>query len=200
MNYCSKCGNKLDVNAKFCFNCGEKVNRQDNKELDFLKKHIEEIEELIHIRINNKPAQITSPADEEKIMLYEEKVVNAIKTINIPNSIDVISEIIIIAASKINSKVFNSASPSESGEITEYEVWVSRKDSTAWFLKMEEAYNKASILFRNAPEFERLEDIYLKTKKDIERERKKGQWATAAIVIFSCGIILLFIIMVIKCY
>ena len=199
MNYCPKCGNKLDEMAKFCFNCGEKVNRQDNKELDFLKKQIEEIEELIHIRINNKPAQITSPADEEKIMLYEEKVVNAIKTINIPNSIDVISEIIIIAASKINSKVFNSASPSESGEITEYEVWVSRKDSTAWFLKMEEAYNKASLQFGNAPEFEKLRDIYVKTKKEIDRERKKGQLAIAAMAIFTCGfILLLFIIMLIK--
>ena len=198
MNYCSKCGNKLDENAKFCFNCGEKVNRQDNKELDFLKKQIEEIEELIQIRINNKPAQITSPADEEKIMLYEEKVVNAIKTINIPNSIDVISEIIIIAASKINSKVFNSASPGESGEITEYEVWVSRKDSTAWFLKMEEAYNKASLQFGNAPEFEKLRDIYVKTKKEIDRERKKGLLAIAAMTIFTCGFILLLFIMLIK--
>lgn len=159
MAFCSKCGTKLNEGAKFCFECGEAFSNNVNQrkmeydgEIHKCPKCGETFNSFVAIcptcGYELRGVKITSRVNElslalQKIESIEQKK-ELISNFYIPNTKEDIYEFFILATSNINA----------GGESTD-----------AWSIKLEQAYQKAKLIFGNAPEFKSLEDLYKKGNK-----------------------------------
>ena len=155
--------------------------KQDNYEIkDFSDKLSQ-----LHMELANAKSNVfVSAFGYNKKNDIEDKIINLIKDYPIPNSIQAINEFVILASSNINATTFNTFGYSQSGSTSQDEWRRMVRESSAWDAKMEQAYNKALIMFSKSPEFEKIEKIYRKTKTDIEQAKSGGHKFYTALIAF----------------
>lgn len=194
--YCTNCGEKLVVGSKFCNNCGTSTSGvQDSKKEEVQPPPIEpqpeepeeEIKEepiterqtvyegklykcpncgeVLKSFVTNCPTcgheirgvQNSSPVEMlakkiEKASSLDERI-ELIANFYIPNTREDIYDFFILAVSNLEDK------------------WYDTDD--AWRAKLEQAYHKARLSFGKTEEFEYLEKLYFKTRKEVDK-REKG--------------------------
>ena len=98
-----------------------------------------------------------------------EKKISLIQSFPIPNSVEEISEFILLAVASINveygKKSISNSLFGKQGAIYYTEV----KLATTWISKMEQAYHKAEIAFPDDPVFQKIKDIYEKKMRELKR-------------------------------
>ncbi len=175
INFCPYCGKKLDVGARFCKMCGREIpNMSDkSKEIAFNKSSVENHKERTFFydgyiykcpNCGNiidayetvcsscgyeiRGRQITSVVHELALKLEAtddlHKKEELIRTFYIPNTKEDILEFFILANSNMS---------------------VGSYDVEAWYAKLEQAYQKAKLCFGTTPEFQYLNQLYAKAKK-----------------------------------
>lgn len=195
--YCPYCGTKLDKGARFCKNCGESLIQKQQSAGERLfheppkqdeqqpkaeplgedsrvkRKTVYDGEvhkcpncgellksfttvcptcgyELRSVKTNS-PVETLAKKIEQASSLDEK--IELITNFYIPNTKEDIYDFFILAVSNLEDK------------------WYDTDD--AWRAKLEQAYHKAKLSFGNTPEFEYLEKLYTRTRKEVNK-RERG--------------------------
>ena len=174
MAFCSNCGKKLNVGAKFCDECGASV-RVESKNQTVFEGNAHKCfhcgqplgafetrcrfcgTELRDVRISNAVGEL---AEKLENALSEQQRINIIKNFPIPNTKEDIFEFMVLASSNFDSSYY----------VTHmYEEDI----SDAWLSKIEQCYDKAKLSFGAHADFATIESMYFKIKHEcIEKENK----------------------------
>ena len=195
--FCSYCGTKLDEGARFCKNCGESVGQtqhsvkttadNETSKAETKQPMVEPAKEdprtkrktvydgELHKCPNcgellksfttvcptcayelrgvttNSPVEALAKKVEMATSLDDK--IELITNFYIPNTKEDIYDFFILAVSNLEDK------------------WYDTDD--AWRAKLEQAYHKARLSFGNTPEFEYLEKLYNRTRKEVNK-RERG--------------------------
>lgn len=195
--FCSYCGTKLDEGARFCKNCGEPVAQtqrivngvsfQESPETKTQPPKNEQVKEDLRAKTQtvydgklhkcpncgellksfttvcpicgyevrsvttNSPVEALAKKVEMASSLDDK--IELITNFYIPNTKEDIYDFFILAVSNLEDK------------------WYDTDD--AWRAKLEQAYHKAKLSFGNTPEFEYLEKLYTRTRKEVNK-RERG--------------------------
>lgn len=190
MAFCANCGQELDVNAKYCVNCGE-ANTKHPQQQEQRKTvydgtmhkcpncggNLNSFDavcsgcgyELRDININSLVHNLS--LELKKAKSSDEKI-ELISNFYIPNTKEEIYEFFILAYSNISAGV--------------YEV-------DAWIAKLEQAYLKAKFTFGQDSEFDYIQKLYDKVKKSSNRKLVINHQTLKPLVIFMFGFILLLV-------
>lgn len=184
MIYCPNCGSaisRLDATCRFC---GAQIaNKKASKTVKEFAEELMKIEESAPEEPGENayggPFSSLYPKEYrrelaksmEKAMGNKtfEKKISLIQSFPIPNSVEEISEFILLAVASINveygKKSISNALFGKQGAIYYTEV----KLATTWISKMEQAYHKAEIAFPDDPVFQKIKEIYEKKMKELKR-------------------------------
>lgn len=199
MQFCPYCGTKLDEGARFCKNCGESVvqaqqstgsiSSHEEPNMETRQPKMEQVKEdprtkrktvydgelhkcpncgeLLKSFTTVCPTcgyEVRSVTTNSPVEALAKKVemassldvkIELITNFYIPNTKEDIYDFFILAISNLEDK------------------WYDTDD--AWRAKLEQAYHKARLSFGNTPEFEYLEKLYNRTRKEVnKRERGVG--------------------------
>ena len=197
MAYCSKCGSPLSEDARFCSFCGASVEGPTSS-----GKRKEQSDGVVHkcprcgqilgafaavcpscgYELRDVDASTVVNAMSEMLLKADssEEKIAIIRSFPIPNTKEDVLEFITWASSNINPeayKVFSSSSNEENAA-----------QSDAWEAKLDQAYQKARIMFGSDKEFPAVEAIYRQTKKGVAHA--KGSMARFWIVFVAVAILL----------
>lgn len=167
---CPHCGAPLKSFEAVCSVCGYEL--RGVKASKTTQQLAEEIAQLERTR----PKQKEKPKKEKKKFSsnnedepdeIDKSIANLIQTFPIPNSKEDVIEFIVLAMSNADTEVLDSLAKNGAN-------WAARNIiSEAWISKLEQAYQKAKILFGENPEFTGLQAMYEKKQKEIKKGRQK---------------------------
>lgn len=174
---CPNCGETLNSFVLTCPSCGYEIRSVENisyvkqlalklEKIDSERPALEESNALTQIIGMYRGMYLVSNTDKQKISL--------IKSFAIPNTKEDILEFVILASSNIDTKVYgfdrNTISPTE------------REISDSWYAKMEQAYQKAQIMFHDSEEHNYISKLYESKKQEIHKEKRKRAKILAGII------------------
>jgi len=183
MVFCTNCGAQIGDNTKFCHECGtpnanaSTVSAQRQQE--FAGKIIkcpncgESLNSFVTVcpscnyELRGSKAADTLKAFESqysKLIKPQEKI-DLIKTFAIPNTKEDVLEFMILASANIDPDAF---------EVDKYNN-IDARVSNAWIAKMEQAYQKAQLLFEETPEFLKIQKLYLRQKRTISVAKESSK-------------------------
>ena len=183
---CPNCGAVIKYTDVVCEYCGTEFNRSDvyssvKRFIDKIKEYHLKIQEYSNVNMFDSFSSSATtyfnfqkkidPAQKQKL---ETELIHYIINYQIQNSIGEITEFMIFAASNVNYRVYDTGNTSSTGAGSTEELTFMRKESNAWQTKMEQAYNKAKVMFGNRPEFSQIESIYSQTRKDVKTAENRG--------------------------
>lgn len=193
--FCSYCGTKLDEGARFCKNCGEAIAQQPvggtnsnvPPKVETHQPKAESVKEdqrtkrktvydgelhkcpncgellksfttvcptcAYELRSLHTNSPVEALAKKVEMASSLDDKIELIANFYIPNTKEDIYDFFILAVSNLEDK------------------WYDTDD--AWRAKLEQAYHKAKLSFGNTPEFEYLEKLYNRTRKEVTK-REKG--------------------------
>ncbi len=174
MSYCEHCGRELPDDASFCTYCGAPVrkistNGQSKRKQTYAGKIVKcpNCGEILDAFVTVCPscgcrirgAESSSAVQDFGIRLSQarsdKEKINIIRNFPIPNTVEDVLEFVILASTNINEN-----------QNLDDEV------SDAWFAKLQQAYQKASISFKDQPEYARVEESYNQVKKARSRQKR----------------------------
>lgn len=162
MAFCSNCRHQLADGAKFCFECGAKVNAYESQGTQRKTVYDGEIHKCpncgdvmdpFEIKCDACGYELRSAKATNSVKEFESKLENAksanarialIKTFAIPNAKEDIYDFFILAISNIEA----------GGDETD-----------AWLAKLEQTYQKARLLFGSNADFSYFQELYDKAHK-----------------------------------
>lgn len=162
---CPGCGAAVNETTAICPECGIRITgRAAVDSVQSFKDQLMAIEssrQVIKRRVfdfNYAP----NPADSQKLAL--------IRNFPIPNSVDDIFEFVMLAIANINvslSKNTLTKRMDSCGGMETYQT-IDMIISDAWVSKLQQAYQKAEIIFPNDPVFAKIQKIYLGKMKELK--------------------------------
>jgi hypothetical protein len=189
---CPNCGSTLKYMSLYCEFCGSELTGDHNPYS--IKLFSEKVSRLHLARARSKVNVFTSAFGFGRKDAAEEELISLITDFQIPNTVGDITEFMIFASSNINPATFDyMLGMNKTGAKSLYEWNVMQRESNAWLTKMKQAYSKATVLFGNSSDFEKIERIYQNTLKDIDTNRKHGRRFTG-LVILVCFVPLILMI------
>lgn len=217
MGYCDNCGALMDDDVKFCGICGSKVSIKQQDSNSNVRKTV--YEGIIH-KCPNCGAEITSFVQNcpdcgyelrdteasESVVTFSKRYAMAssnrqkadlIRTYIIPNTKEDILEFIILASSNVETGRYAEKSVVVKGDMSQQEL------SETWMVKLEQAYQKASLILSESPELKMVEKIYAEKKASFEyyqknkvKEKRRRNTLWIKIVAFSVGsMVLLYVLL-----
>lgn len=200
--FCPYCGTKLEKDAQFCQSCGEAIdddiqgghrisNERFYTENPTDRKAVYEgyihkcpnCGEILNAFVSNCPScgyEVRDTSNSVAVQKFAVKLastesrqekIEIIRNFPIPNTKEDILEFMILASTNI-------------GDSLEKDI------SVAWQSKTEQAYQKAKIIFQDANEFSRIQNIYsqvsvsLAKQKKIEKVQNAGRMISRLIPVF----------------
>lgn len=184
MVQCPNCGasiSRLDATCRFC---GAQIaDKKASKTVTQFAEELMRIEESAPDEVSSSGVGLgllnLYPKEyrQEKAKAMEkaygsktfEKKLSLIKSFPIPNSIEEISEFVLLAIANINveygKKSLGNSLWGTPGGVHYTEVTL----ANTWISKMEQAYHKAEIAFPNDPIFQNIKNIYESKMKELKR-------------------------------
>lgn len=190
LHKCPNCGEILKSFTTNCPACGHEI--RSGRTTNSVRELSQKLERLEAMRPPKKPKSMFAQAfSGGQLQHIDEQKVDLIKNYTIPNTKEDILEFIILAASNIDLKVYGLNSQ-------QYQVYkpAQRELSDAWLSKLEQADQKAEILFGGTSEYSRVRSVYEKKLKEIKRKKLEmplliiGILAATFIPLILCGIFL----------
>jgi DNA-directed RNA polymerase subunit RPC12/RpoP len=174
-NKCPNCGEIMDAFEVKCPSCGFEIRDIDAAEsIRNLSKITQEIE---NTRENANPI-ISMFTDGLVVGKTDSKIVSVIQNTPIPNTVEDIVEFMIIASSNINPAAYANLGVTSYGVASQGE----KAKSRAWESKLNQAYNKAKLSFKDEEQFEQIQRIYDETHDKIRQAQKESKKAYSHIM------------------
>lgn len=169
---CPNCGSNISRMDAICPYCGSKI---VDREVAFSVKEFAEKMYEIECAENEKGNSILGVLGFQKAIergygskTFDRKI-SLISTFPIPNTIEEITEFVIMAANSIDVQwgkdTFSNRMWAKPG--TSYYTDITLANT--WINKLQQAYEKAKIAFPHDPMFKRIEEIYSKKMKELRR-------------------------------
>lgn len=161
---CPNCGCIIGETTVICPDCGMRITgRAAVNSVQSFKDQLMEIEATRKHGYGAMFSFKVDPADMKKLSL--------IRNFPIPNSVDDVLEFMLLAAANIEVNLskqtgmnkFNSWGKSEETSAT-----IGTTISNAWVAKMQQAYQKAEIMFPNDPAFSGIQKLYFDKMKELK--------------------------------
>lgn len=183
MAYCSNCGTKVAEWNKFCQECGMPNTKASmgsaQRQQEFAGKIIkcpncgEILKSFVidcptcnyELRGSNATASLKQFELRYSMLRWPQDKVDLIKTFAIPNAKEDVLDFMILASANVDPEAFN----------THKEDTVGARVSNAWLAKMEQAYQKAQLLFEDTVEFRKIEQIYISKNNKSTFSKKSGK-------------------------
>ena len=181
MAYCANCGKQIVEGAKFCINCGSPVttyvNNQTKREAVYEGKihkcpSCGDVLEPFETKCNVcgyvlRSVNATSSVKEFEVKFEQVQSVNKkidlIKTFAVPNAQEDLLEFAVLAAMNIDLDAYK----------TRGENMDDIRLSNAWLAKLEQAHEKAQVLFDNTPIWSKIDRLYQKRMKALSEIKRK---------------------------
>lgn len=165
LHKCPNCGELLSSFVLSCPACGYEL--RGVKSTNSVKSLAAKLEELEAKRPPRRMSNIfTNAVSGGQLSNIDEQKVTLIKSFSIPNTKEDILEFIILASSNIDMKVYGVNSE-------QYQTLnpAQREVSDAWLAKLEQAYQKAQLLFGGSQEFLNIQALYEQKMKAIRKKK-----------------------------
>lgn len=169
---CPSCGAVLGSLDVACRACGAEVsNRNAPMSVNVFASELARIEaERPEVRNTGGLFQISDAEHEQRYgSKYLDRKISFIQSFPIPNTTEEIVEFILLAMSNIDikygNKVYDRHQWGKAGGPYYSEV----KLASTWIGKLEQAYNKAKLLFPNDPMFPRIKEMYENKMREMDR-------------------------------
>lgn len=173
---CPNCGEVLKSFNANCPACGHELRSvKSTGSVHELSIRLNQIEAT---RMVEKPRSIYKAAYSESIVSKtDEQKATLIRTFPIPNTKEDLFEFIILAQSNVDSDLYKNNIRNSA-----------RLLSDAWKSKFEQAYQKAEVLFANAPEIEHIRTLNQKINTKIKKA-KRSDWKSIGIMYLVLSIV-----------
>ncbi len=203
MAFCMNCGKQLPDGAKFCFECGAKVNAYESQGTQRKTVYDGEIHkcpncgdlmDAFEIKCNacgyerrsiNSTSSVKEFAAKYARVEDDEEKLNLVRSFPIPNAKEDICEFVLLAAANVDLDAHGPHS-----EEWKFFNGERRVISDAWIAKMEMAIQKAELMFPGTKEFVHIYSVYEKKMKQVRKKKHK----LAKILLLSIGLPILLII------
>lgn len=168
---CPHCGETVSSFQFNCPSCGFEF--RDARTSSTVKSFASKLEAIENRRpIDSKGGKLADMLGFAKISAIDQQKITLIRSFSIPNTKEDILEFIILASSNIDVSVFN---PFNRGSENRTQNKAELDIANAWIAKLDQAYEKAKLIFGKQKEFEQIQDIYLQKKREI-RKGKAAKW------------------------
>lgn len=183
---CPNCGETINSFVSNCPTCGYEM--RDSHGVSSIRQLAMKLEQLEATRSPQKNMNIFEQAfyGGTQLQKTDEQKIELIRNFAIPNTKEDILEFIIFAAANIDLKVYGLESNSDPTR---------RELSDAWLSKLEQADQKAEILFGHTQDYLTIRNTYERKLKAINKQKRQIMWlvlgASGAII---CCILLLMLL------
>lgn len=159
---CPHCGGAINERTVVCPDCGiEITGRAAVSSVLAFKEQLMEIESHRKKDSGGMFSVYSSvdPADKQKLSL--------IRNFPIPNAIDDILEFMMLAIANIDVSLSKKSWANRCQSMEVFAMEMPRVISNAWVSKLQQAYQKAAILFPNEPVFKGIQNLYFDKMKEL---------------------------------
>ncbi|MBQ4510156.1 MAG: zinc ribbon domain-containing protein [Clostridia bacterium] len=196
MAFCVNCGENLQNGAKFCASCGTPVNQNASANNERKAIYDGEIHKCpncgealksfeticptcqFELRGTKGSNSVKELADKLEKSTSENQKITIIKNYPIPNTKEDIFEFMFLAYSNFDAKYY-----AEHQDVEDI--------SDAWLAKVEQCYQKAKFLLHKN-EIQKIEEMYMKIKGDIQIVNKKDSKRNiASIIMIIIGLLIM---------
>lgn len=164
---CPNCGQSISNTVVICPSCGHQITgRAASSSVQRLQAELMEIDKNFN---KNRRGLLSAVmlSGENKQAIIRQKI-TLIGSFPIPNTIEEIAEFVILASGNINVSI---SKMSLSNRLDRWGVSNTADDrglSDAWVGKMQQAYQKAELMFSDQPVFAKIKEIYTKKMKELK--------------------------------
>ena len=175
---CPHCGSPVGSFDAYCPACGNEL--RDKEAADSIAELFWRLDQIESERNENgkKSSLFVKAAEQNAVSDIDQRKINLIRSFPIPNTKEDLFEFMILALSNYDVRFTNMGD--ESGSESEKAL------TDAWKAKMEQAFNKAEVLFRDDPALERFKAMRKEKLGEIEKRRaaaKKKSVKTGILII-----------------
>lgn len=160
---CPHCGGAITERHVICPDCGMEITgRSAVSSVQAFKEQLMEIESHRKKAFGGMFSVYSSvdPADKQKLSL--------IRNFPIPNTIDDILEFVMLAIANIDVSLSKKSWANSSQSMEIFAMEMPKVISNAWVSKLQQAYQKAEILFPNDPTFKGIQKLYFDKMKELK--------------------------------
>ncbi len=185
MSFCENCGQKMSNDAKFCANCGQSISLESSTKSERKTVYEGEIHKCpscgevlkafeticpackFELRGAKSSSAVKDLAEKLEQATSEKQQIIIIKNFPIPNTKEDIFEFMLLASSNF--------------DVSYYATHLHEEDiSDAWLTKIEQCYQKAKLAFGDQPDFEKIENVYIKIKNECAEKESKIKYEQKA--------------------
>ncbi len=172
---CPNCGDIIGAYEPVCKSCGYEIrDRKASNSIRELANKIQEIEKT-RARTNQNPLKMLYFG--QSITDTDKKIVSLVSSFPIPNNKEDLYEFFVLSYSNINVDVYDTG-----GDIKENDARLAI--SNAWKAKLEQAYQKAKLIFVDDIRMGEIQALYDSLHKSINKAKSK-EWKIAIVVTLS---------------
>lgn len=189
LHKCPNCGEVLNSFVTNCPTCGHEI--RDTLGVSSVRQLAMKLEQLEAKRPQKKGTNIFAQTFGGGVQLQsiDEQKIDLIRNFSIPNTKEDVLEFIVLAAANIDLKVYGL----DSGRYQMLDP-ARRELSDAWLSKLEQADQKAEIMFGQTQEYISMRNVYEKKMKAIKRAKYQIVWLLVGVfggIFLMLGFVLL---------
>lgn len=163
---CPNCGDIIDAYESVCEACGYEI--RDRKASNSIRELAAKIQEIERTRSRTKQNPLKTLYFGQSITDTDKKIVSLVSSFPIPNSKEDLYEFIVLSHSNINADVYDTGG----NQFKENDARLAI--SNAWKAKLEQAYQKAKLVFAGDQRLSDIQAMYDTVHKSIN----KAKWKT----------------------
>ncbi len=193
LHKCPNCGEVINSFVTNCPTCGHEI--RDAQSVSSVRLLAMKLEQLEAKRPQKKATNIFSQAfgGGAQLQSIDEQKIDLIRNFSIPNTKEDVLEFIVLASANIDLKVYGL----DSGR---YQILdpARRELSDAWLSKLEQADQKAEIMFGQTQEYISIRNAYEKKVRAIKKAKYQIVWLFAGVfgaIFLMFGFVLLILVL-----
>lgn len=173
LHKCPNCGEILNSFITNCPTCGHEL--RNTQSVSSVKSLAVKLEQLEAQRPCEKGLNIFRMAISGRSALQnvDKQKIDLIKNFSIPNTKEDVLEFIVLAAANVDLKMYGMNSGNNPA---------GRELSDAWLAKLEQADNKAEIMFGHTNEYLAMRNVYENKLKAIKKQKRQIIWYIVGIL------------------
>lgn len=176
LHKCPNCGEVLNSFVTNCPTCGHEI--RDTQGVSSVRQLAIKLGQLESKRPPKKGTNILAQtfSGGTQLQSIDEQKIDLIRNFSIPNTKEDVLEFIVLAAANIDLKVYGLDS-------SRYQMLdpARRELSDAWLAKLEQADQKAEIMFGHTQEYLSMRNVYENKMKAIKKQKLQIVWLIAGV-------------------